>query len=175
MSYNNANKYGRGSGTIPTFITDTFAGDTDVDPDTDQITVTATTLTHGMPVRLSGGTAPVGLVAGNLYYVILVDANTIQLAKHRGGPAIDITADGSGSITITEAEVIEFPRSAKTVSFMVDGTAVLVKYCFDTGQETQLWADWTAGAVSTLTDATFQGGFQIFAIEGVGTYAYNWD
>lgn len=175
MSYKLANKFGRGSGILPTFLTDTFVGDTDVDPVTDLITVTATPLTDGLPVKLSGGTQPVGLITGNVYFVLEVDVNTIQLARYPGGPAVNITADGAGTNTLTEVEIVEFPRNARIVSFMVNGTNVLVRYTFDSLGKTQLWQDWTAGAVSVLTDATFQGGFQQFEISGAGTYSYNWD
>lgn len=83
-----------------------FAGDTDVDPSTDNITVTDHAYTGGMAVRLrgNGNTVPVGLLDNTNYFVIVVDANTIQLAvsvtNATAGTQINITADGSGDISL---------------------------------------------------------------------------
>ena len=90
----------------------------------DALTIAATTFTtthaseyvnitaHGLqtgdgPVRLtnSGGALPAGFALATDYYVIVVDANTLQLASTRanafGGTAVTISGDGTGTHTIT--------------------------------------------------------------------------
>jgi hypothetical protein len=70
----------------------------------DQLTVT----THGFStntaiVFTSSGVVPTPLLAGKLYFAIVVNANTIQVAESKDGPAIDITDAGSGTITVCAA------------------------------------------------------------------------
>lgn len=48
-------------------------------------------------VQTDGGTLPTGLAALTDYYVIYVDKDTIQLSATRGGAAINITTNGSGT------------------------------------------------------------------------------
>jgi microcystin-dependent protein len=62
--------------------------------------------TTGMAVVLStSGVAPTGTTAGNTYYVIRASATTIKLAANlanaQNGTAVDITAQGSGTHTLT--------------------------------------------------------------------------
>lgn len=82
---------------------ETFNGATGVDPVTDQITVTAHGWVTGQAVVYAdgGGTQVVGLVDGTTYYVIVVDADNVQLATTKAnalaGTEIDITADGVGA------------------------------------------------------------------------------
>lgn len=176
MAFSYANKFGMGSGTLTTLGTKTFDGASAVDPVTNRITVTTHGYTTGYCVRMTGGTAPVGLVLGNIYFAIVYDANTILLAKTYeealAGTAIDITADGASTITLTEVEAIQFPRQAAKIHIGVLGTNMNVKYCIDPSAPVQLWKAWAAGAVSTLTDATIDGR-PLLAIEGSnGTYSY---
>lgn len=75
-------------------------------PATDELTVTAHGLVAEQIVRVSStGTLPAGLVAATDYFVIIVDANTIQLALSRAdaiaGTQIDITDAGTGTHTET--------------------------------------------------------------------------
>ena len=84
----------------------TFDGASAVDPATDQITVTSNDWLHtGQAVALTGATLPTGLSA-TTYYVIRVSATIIKLATSvadaNAGTAVDITADGSGTCTITQ-------------------------------------------------------------------------
>lgn len=76
---------------------------------TDIITLTSTrSLPTGTPVVLtnSGGSVPTGLVAVTTYYVIQVTPTTYQLAANaanaKAGVQIDITAQGSGTNTLTK-------------------------------------------------------------------------
>lgn len=83
----------------------TFDAATDVDPSTDIITVTSNkTLYNGLKVTLAGASLPTGLSAGD-YYVIRISATQIKLAANikeaSARNAINITADGSGSATLT--------------------------------------------------------------------------
>ena len=72
---------------------------TDVAPLTDRITLAGHGYTTGDQVTYSATTADTGLTAGT-YYVIVVDANTIQLAASStdatGGTAVALTGDGVG-------------------------------------------------------------------------------
>lgn len=78
-----------------------FNGATDVNPTTDQITITSHVLNTGDVVTYTKGSndAVEGLTTGTDYYVIKVDANNIKLAtsadNSEAGTAVDITADGS--------------------------------------------------------------------------------
>lgn len=94
-----------GGGTART-RTMTFDGASAVDPATDQITVTSNDWLHtGQAVALTGGSLPTGLSA-TTYYVIRVSATVIKLASSvanaNEGTAVDITADGSGTCTLTQ-------------------------------------------------------------------------
>lgn len=79
-------------------------------PNTTTEAVTATA--HGKatgfgPVRLaqSGGALPTGLSGSTDYWLIVVDANTVKfatsLALALAGTAVDITAAGSGTFSMT--------------------------------------------------------------------------
>jgi len=83
-----------------------YAGDTDVDPATDQITEPA----HGYYTGLKGqmttaGGLPTGLSTSTDYFVIRVDADTYKVASSLNnalaGTAVNITADGTGNSTFT--------------------------------------------------------------------------
>lgn len=83
-----------------------FNGASAVDPSTDIITVTSNDWLHtGQAVALTGSALPTGLSA-TTYYVIRVSATEIKLATSRAnaddGVAVDITADGSGTCTLTQ-------------------------------------------------------------------------
>lgn len=83
-----------------------FDGASAVDPSTEQITVTSNDWLHtGQAVALSGSSLPTGLSAGT-YYVIRVSATVIKLASSlanaQNGTAVNITADGSGTCTLTQ-------------------------------------------------------------------------
>lgn len=82
---------------------ETFDANTDVDTGTDEITITG----HGFEdedqvVYADNSTGITGLTDGNTYYVIYVDANTIQLESSIGGGAVDITATGTGTAYLGE-------------------------------------------------------------------------
>jgi hypothetical protein len=69
---------------------------------------TLTSTTHGFVedqavVLYSSGETPAPIKPNLIYYVQKVDANTIKLKESIGGPAIDITAAGSGTITTCAA------------------------------------------------------------------------
>jgi hypothetical protein len=77
-----------------------------IDIDTEYITIAS----HGLPVGLKGqvsnpGTLPTGITAVTDYFVIVIDANTIQLADTLAhalaGTSIDITNIGAGTNTFT--------------------------------------------------------------------------
>lgn len=85
----------------------TFDSATEVDVDTDELTIPTHGLATGRKLTLSTtGVLPTGLAAGT-YYAIAVDANTIKLATSlllaQAGTAVDITAIGTGTHTLTPA------------------------------------------------------------------------
>lgn len=110
---------------------DTFA-DSDVDTDEDTITLSAHDFTTGLKVALTtDGVLPTGLSATN-YYVIVVDANTIQLASSLSnalaGTAEDITAAaGGGTHTLTPAAIaggsIKLQKSNDNSNWSDEGSA----------------------------------------------------
>lgn len=92
------------SNTVDTPANKTFAAAA-VTVATDQITIAAHGYTTGLKVQISNpGTLPTGIVAVTDYFVIVIDANTIQLASSLAnalaGTAIDITGQGAGTNTV---------------------------------------------------------------------------
>lgn len=86
----------------------TFAT-TDVNTGTDQITLTAHGLENYQRVQFTtSGGLPAGISASTTYYIIVVDANTIEVATSfanaLAGTQIDITTVGSGTHTLTPYE-----------------------------------------------------------------------
>lgn len=91
-------------------VTDVTPGDktftdADVNVTDDEVTVTAHGFFTGLKVQVSNpGTLPTGLSAATDYYLIVVDANTIQFATSQAnaaaGTAINITGAGSGTTTV---------------------------------------------------------------------------
>jgi hypothetical protein len=88
---------------------DTFAS-TDVVNAADTITLTGHDFTTGLKVRATTTvTLPTGISLGTDYFVIVVDANTIQLATSLAnalaGTAMPIANDGSGTHTLTPTAI----------------------------------------------------------------------
>lgn len=102
----------------PQFTTDdavrTFV-DGDVSTGADTITITGHGFTAGLPITLSasGGTLPAPLAVATPYYVLVTDANTIQLSATIGGAAINITsAAGGGTYTVRNGSIGVFTLSS---------------------------------------------------------------
>jgi hypothetical protein len=79
------------------------------DSTTDLLTMSDTIIYGtGTPVRISnsGGAAPGGLIAGNIYYTILISATTLKLATTIDNAItnvpIDITSNGTGTNSMQE-------------------------------------------------------------------------
>jgi hypothetical protein len=69
---------------------------------TETMTSTAHGMANGTRVRVEasgGGVLPTGLSAGTNYYVVATAANTFQLSATLGGAAVNITTDGTGTLT----------------------------------------------------------------------------
>lgn len=73
----------------------------------DTLTVTAHGYTEGQPVSAdaNGGTLSGGLEPGKVYYVHVVDANTIQVSLSNGGTVVDITAASAGTPQLSAVRV----------------------------------------------------------------------
>lgn len=103
-----------------------FAGDTDVDPATDEIIVTNHRFQNGDgPVQVTtSGTLPTGLTIDTDYWVIVNDEDTIELAATKAdadaGTPVDITVDGTGTSTLENlnqmARVVADPDNDATAS-----------------------------------------------------------
>ena len=110
--------------TDATTSADTFV-DANVTVGTDTVTMTAHELTTGAKGQLTtSGTLPAGLSLATDYFIIVTDANDVQvatsLALAQAGTAVDITAAaGGGTHTFTPTTL------AGTVTYQasVDGTA----------------------------------------------------
>lgn len=84
-----------------------------VDTATDILTVTGHGFATNQPIVFTSSAAtPPPLLAGKLYFAIVVDANSIKVAEYKDGPSIDITGAGSGTITVCGARV--FPITFQT-------------------------------------------------------------
>lgn len=126
---------------------DTFT-DTDVDTDEDTITLTAHDLTTGLVGQLtSTGTLPAGLSTATDYYVIVVDANTIQLAESYdnavAGTAIDITDAGTAAATNTFTATA-LAGTLKTQWSVDESTWVDIDTEAFTDTETDSWSQTTS-------------------------------
>ncbi len=140
-----------GSGAVPLIaLTETpLAGGTDGEVDVDEDTITIPS--HGFVTGLKGrltttGTLPAPLLTGTDYFVIIIDANTIQLAASlvdaEAGDAIDLTntgADGSvatftatalagASVTFKKSnDRINWENIQAATTITVDGSVMLVQ------------------------------------------------
>ncbi|MHB9053557.1 MAG: hypothetical protein ACYC5F_06170 [Thermoleophilia bacterium] len=79
--------------------------DTGINVTTDVLTYTGDNPTNGNFYKLTtSGTIPTGFAINTIYYARDVDTvgKTMKLASTIGGAAVDITATGSGTLTITE-------------------------------------------------------------------------
>ena len=85
--------------TLPN-IACTFAT-TDVAIATDIITISIDIPSTTEIIFTSTGAVPTGLTSGTTYYCLRQSATTIKVAATEGGAAIDITAVGSGTHTVT--------------------------------------------------------------------------
>jgi hypothetical protein len=111
--------------------------DSEVDTTTDRITIPS----HGLPLGLKGqltstGTLPTGLALATDYFVIVIDANTIQLASSlanaEAGTAINITSQGSsGAVntftpTALAGATVQLQKSNDGTNWSNDGAAVAI-------------------------------------------------
>jgi hypothetical protein len=94
---------------------------------TDVFTSTAHGYSNGDVVVLSGLTGGSGLVAGRVYFVIGVTANTFQLALTSGGTAVDFTTDlTAGTVTrIVELSGGSPAYARKAIAFSAAAGGVL--------------------------------------------------
>ena len=113
------------------------------------ITATAHNLETGESIRLDdgGNTAPTGLLNGQVYFVIVVDENTLQLAATYNNAIasvpvpVAITLAGTGNNTLVVVTIIQIPRARDGMGVMVLGTGsgILIRRCYALDQNPQLW------------------------------------
>lgn len=102
----------------------------EVDTGTEYITLTAHGLTAGTVVQFTtSGTLPTGLSLATDYFVLYVDADTIQVSASLGGAAVDLTAGGSGTHTITP----QGDAGDNSLSVVVDDSEGLIYLCSHNG------------------------------------------
>lgn len=105
-------------------ISKTFNSTTDVNAGTDQITITSHGFATNDKIQLTG-TPPSGVTVSTDYYVIRVNANTIQLSLTVNGSAINIgTAVGSCTITHTSVDPVVTERSGIRIPFELYGDSL---------------------------------------------------
>lgn len=111
---------------VGTTLTDSNFAPGDVDVGADTITITDHDFYTGLEVQFSSsGSLPTGITGSTNYYIIYVDANTVQIASSFAnaiaGTQIDITGAGSGTHTI-EIEDSNIKFTAKNVGATTDIT-----------------------------------------------------
>lgn len=100
---------GSTTGTPPTLlISDSFLGgrgfsSLSATASSDLITKTAHGLVANQPVELNSITGAAGLVAGQLYYVLLNAANNFKLSLTPDGSPVDITSDGTVTVFVLDS------------------------------------------------------------------------
>lgn len=136
----NANDSGNGS---LTFVVTNDGVASEVNITTNSLSIPSHGFPEGLKVRLTTtGTLPAGLALATDYFVIVVDANTIQLASSLAlalaGTAVDITDQGSDGAVNTATGVA---LSGATVTFQ----------CSNDGTN---WSDIQAATSITIDGAT---------------------
>ena len=98
-------------------------GTVTADSGTDIITLAAHGLTEGHIVHFanSGGALPAGLTAKTIYYLRDVTTNTFKVAATRGGAAVDLTTNGTGTNSVYNTFLA--PDSRGRTDIGIDGTA----------------------------------------------------
>jgi len=114
-----------------------------VNTTTDQITITGHGYTTGLKGQASStGTLPAGLSTSTDYFVIVVDANTIQLASSlanaEAGTAIDLTNQGSSGATNTF-----------TPTSLAGASVIVQQSCDPTDTTPSTWSD--EGSATTIS------------------------
>jgi hypothetical protein len=66
----------------------------------DTVTASAHGLTNGQSVRLSSIVSATGVNSTDPYFVVQPTTNTFKLALTNGGAPVDITADGTATVTV---------------------------------------------------------------------------
>lgn len=95
-----------------------------IDTSAETITKTAHGLQNGDRIQLSSsGGVPGGLAGLATYYVTGVTANTFQLAATRGGVAIDLTSQGTGTHTFYPLQLVDGTGSGNGYSNASNWTA----------------------------------------------------
>ncbi|MBE3063477.1 MAG: hypothetical protein IMZ69_00435, partial [Spirochaetes bacterium] len=122
-------------------------------------------------VVFAGITAPVGLSAGTVYYVVNNTGSQFQLAASSGGAAVDITNAGSGTYFLASGGHVEGKADSlydnTPTDADVSGTLRLSGTVADDTDVQSLTITIDGGAAITLTPTNKRGG----AVTG---YTYDW-
>lgn len=162
------------SATVDTPANKTFAAAAVTVNPANTITITAHGYTVGLKVQVSNpGTLPTGISATTDYFVIVVDANTIQLANSLvnalAGTSISITNIGSGTNTVEVTALaggsIKFEQSNDNVIWKDLGSAtnitttstVYLEKDRPTSRYVRLYLTLTAGHISTSNAILVKG------------------
>lgn len=99
----------------------------DVNTGTDVITINAHGFSNGDMVSFNGTDLPDGLVANTIYWVVNQTLNTFQVSATRGGAAVDIIDQGTGTHNI-ESNYLSFSTAATGSVTLSSATIVSNKY-----------------------------------------------
>jgi hypothetical protein len=126
--FNAAKSIAAGKSVIQLKLTPSLTG---VTAATDTLTKTAHGLTAGRQLLYVSGTGFTGLIAGNIYYVLYVDANTFKVSATNGGGAISVGTSSAGvfqPVHVLEAESLNSKMDQQLGNIMApDATGVLRK------------------------------------------------
>ena len=86
-----------------------------VNTSTDTFTIASHGYSNGMEVALLGNDLPAPLVANTKYYIVASTLNTFKLATIINGSPVDLTASGSGAMTI--GRVFNYSEKQKVYFF----------------------------------------------------------
>ena len=104
---------------------------TGVSAATDTLTSTGHGLTAGRQLLYVSGTGFTGLSAGNIYYVLYIDANTFKLSATSGGGAITVGTSSAGvfqPVHAFEAQLLTAKNEQEEKTIMApDSTGILRK------------------------------------------------
>ena len=118
-----------------------------VDATADTLTISSHPFTSNMTVRVGASTAPTGItINSTIYYVIVVDANTIRLSASSGpGAQVDITAAGA-NVTVyqwSDATLHWWDTIDDSNNDLVYPTSLVSGWSTDTDCDYSNWQDLT--------------------------------
>jgi predicted secreted protein len=135
-------------------IGNNFSGEVEFTETGDLVEATAHGLEAGDPISFSVITTTTGIVIDTVYYVINPLANSFQLAATRGGVALALTNDGTGTAVETYGELTGL--SSTTIS------------------EAATIQEITNKSSNNFREILDQAGIKSMSVSGSGFYSSDW-